>query len=118
MLFHYIAEHCEKILDPYYGEALCNGDVVGRKCQFTCYEGFKLSGPRERICQADGTWSGKNTKCLRKFKTLDKLLTVFLLFFRHLKIFCCQLVFLFCLRYSNILILVLGCLFRGNVSYS
>ena len=93
MIFLYIAEHCEKILDPYYGEALCNGDIVGRKCQFTCYEGFKLSGPRERICQANRTWSGKNTKCLRKFK---KLSIVFLFFFRHLKIS-----FLFCLRYSN-----------------
>lgn len=59
-----------KILDPYYGNVLCNGDVVGRKCQFTCYDGFKLSGPQERSCQANQSWSGKNTKCLRKFKSV------------------------------------------------
>ena len=79
-LFYYTAKHCEKILDPYYGKAFCNGDVVGRKCRFTCYEGFKLSGPQERTCQANKTWSGINTKCLRKFISLMKIKTTFFVF--------------------------------------
>ena len=61
------AKKCEAVSDPFYGEASCEGYIVGKKCQFTCSNGFELTGPRERVCQPNGKWSGSNVKCLRKY---------------------------------------------------
>ncbi|XP_065899293.1 uncharacterized protein [Dysidea avara] len=34
-------------------------------CDFTCDNGFELSGSDTRICQSDGSWSGSNVTCIR-----------------------------------------------------
>ncbi|XP_069800102.1 complement factor B-like [Dendropsophus ebraccatus] len=48
-----------------------NGDFHPRKAkyftgdvlQFECWEGYKMYGPENRTCQADGKWSGDETIC-------------------------------------------------------
>ena len=54
--------------------AIANGQHHGSdysynaKVTFSCVaSNFKLSGSEERICQADGTWSGTQPVCLGKF---------------------------------------------------
>ncbi|KAK2168007.1 hypothetical protein LSH36_21g02014 [Paralvinella palmiformis] len=54
-------------------EAIANGRVVplqvgnnmtfGSKIRYTCAEGYILSGYPERVCQADGIWSGQAPTC-------------------------------------------------------
>ena len=39
-------------------------NVFGGKCLFYCNMGYrKIKGSNERICQADGTWSGQALHC-------------------------------------------------------
>ena len=54
--------------------AINNGQIQGSdysynaKITYSCIAAnFKLSGSEERICQADGTWSGTQPACLGKF---------------------------------------------------
>ncbi|XP_078575446.1 sushi, von Willebrand factor type A, EGF and pentraxin domain-containing protein 1-like isoform X3 [Branchiostoma floridae x Branchiostoma japonicum] len=39
------------------------GHIYNEVAEYTCDEGYVLSGNRSRICQADGTWSGENPRC-------------------------------------------------------
>ena len=45
-----------------------NGKVIvhGKQGKYRCNEGYKLNGLKERICQADGQWSGQEPICIRK----------------------------------------------------
>ncbi|XP_040262350.1 complement factor B-like [Bufo bufo] len=51
-----------------------NGEFYPRKAKyfigdilyFECWGGFKMSGPENRICQANGKWSGIDTTCDNK----------------------------------------------------
>ena len=45
------------------GNASVNYDTV---CQFLCNNGYKGYGSQERICQHDGTWSGREFICQSK----------------------------------------------------
>ncbi|XP_022235268.1 protein lev-9-like, partial [Limulus polyphemus] len=38
----------------------------GAKVTYSCNEGFVMSGPRERRCQGDGSWSDKAPACRKK----------------------------------------------------
>lgn len=44
---------------------------------------YKLSGPLERICQADGQWSGTQPVCLGNFVVVVFFFHLFLLLFVH-----------------------------------
>ena len=53
--------------------AIANGQIHGSDftynatVTYSCIaSNFKLSGPQERTCQADGTWSGTQPECLGK----------------------------------------------------
>ena len=37
--------------------------VFGAVARYTCEAGFVLSGPAERVCRADGEWSGMAPTC-------------------------------------------------------
>ena len=34
---------------------------------YTCESGYTLVGREKRYCQADGTWSGREPECVRKY---------------------------------------------------
>ena len=40
---------------------------VGSSAVYTCEFGYILVGEEKRYCQADGTWSGREPECVRKF---------------------------------------------------
>jgi len=45
------------------GRVSSNGDTMGKKLTYSCNSGYGLSGPSERICQANGKWSGIAPTC-------------------------------------------------------
>ena len=50
------------------GNLNCSNGVTGvfdDTCTFNCNEGYELQGPNNRICLADGSWSGGNPVCER-----------------------------------------------------
>ena len=65
----YMHDHTEFVQCPEL--ATENGEVtispenrpLNSKATYTCDKGYKVSGPRERYCQLDGTWNGTDTKC-------------------------------------------------------
>ncbi len=43
---------------------LASGRKFGDKVQYVCLEGFRLEGPSERVCGADGLWHGDIPDCI------------------------------------------------------
>ncbi|KAI1289812.1 Protein lev-9 [Halotydeus destructor] len=48
------------------GNFKVSGDYFGARVIYACDEGFYMSGPRERICQGDGTWSDQPPECKKE----------------------------------------------------
>ncbi|XP_073497934.1 complement factor B-like [Phyllobates terribilis] len=47
----------------FYSENVTQKYFVGDVLNFECWGGFKMFGPETRTCQANGKWSGEETKC-------------------------------------------------------
>ena len=58
-----------KLLNGSYADGLT---TYPNKVTFSCDEGFLLRGSAERVCQANGTWSGTQTKCDGKVVSCNK----------------------------------------------
>lgn len=57
------AVDCGPLKAPLNGSLTGNLTVFPNIVQFECDPGFLLSGSSLRMCQANGTWHGLNTKC-------------------------------------------------------
>ncbi|KAL9989269.1 hypothetical protein ACROYT_G003802 [Oculina patagonica] len=57
------AKDCGPLAVPNNGSSLGNLTIFPNKIHFGCDEGFNLRGSHTRHCQANGTWSGKQTFC-------------------------------------------------------
>ena len=60
------------VLPPHSVQSGCGGNskysVFGDKCLLYCHLGFRqINGSTERICQANGTWSGDEPYCQGKW---------------------------------------------------
>ena len=60
---------CPALDDIKYGQVEVTGTRQGDKANYFCNYGFTLSGNEQRVCQKDGTWSGSEPSCVRKFVT-------------------------------------------------
>ncbi|XP_047736006.1 uncharacterized protein LOC125177736 [Hyalella azteca] len=56
-------KECGDLVNPLFGFVEIGGRVVGSRATYKCQEGYHLIGHAERVCQADGTWSGAPTEC-------------------------------------------------------
>lgn len=55
---------CSNPVTPPNGKFVMIGDaVLGNSVTYSCTDGFKLVGSDQRICQADGKWSGTQPSC-------------------------------------------------------
>ena len=59
---------CPNIADLTNGQVSGEGHTYGSIKSVVCNHGFYLVGPEERICQSNGTWSGKDTKCPGRYQ--------------------------------------------------
>ena len=57
------AVDCGKLHAPQNGSMVGEDTTYPSTLQFSCDEGFILSGSWLRKCQTNGTWSGTTTKC-------------------------------------------------------
>ncbi|XP_054712811.1 fibulin-1-like [Uloborus diversus] len=59
---------CKNLKPPVYGKKSCSNGVahIGSSCSFECSKSYVLKGSRERICQGNLEWSGKETYCVPK----------------------------------------------------
>uniref|UniRef100_A0A0B6ZQR3 Sushi domain-containing protein n=1 Tax=Arion vulgaris TaxID=1028688 RepID=A0A0B6ZQR3_9EUPU len=54
---------CGELGAPVHGTMIGYGVHFGSQVRFICNIGYKVVGSAERVCQADGTWSGQGTIC-------------------------------------------------------
>lgn len=62
---------CERLTNPEHGQAMPNSTVqfMG-SATYSCEDGFQLLGDKTRICQSDGSWSGREPNCSEKSNKL------------------------------------------------
>lgn len=58
---------CEDPGSPSNGFRRGDKFTYGKRVIFDCNPGYKLQGAISRTCQADGTWSGNQATCVRKY---------------------------------------------------
>ncbi|XP_023218660.1 sushi, von Willebrand factor type A, EGF and pentraxin domain-containing protein 1-like isoform X2 [Centruroides sculpturatus] len=58
--------HCEELPQPENGQVKVTGDHFGARAVYTCDEDYYISGPKDRVCQGDGTWSDHEPICKEK----------------------------------------------------
>lgn len=64
VLFLRLEIRCDNPVAPLHGKVIITGDaILGNSAQYACVVGFKLVGSDQRICQADGKWSGIQPSC-------------------------------------------------------
>lgn len=61
-----VAKYCQEIQAPFFGKIDCEGFTVGKKCSFSCNEGYHIDNDVIRVCQSHGKWSNNQPKCVRK----------------------------------------------------
>ena len=54
---------CPELPSPTFGQVTLRGLLFNDKANYTCELGYTLVGPKQRLCQADGTWSGSFPIC-------------------------------------------------------
>lgn len=55
---------CPGLVPPLHGDLSRTSSSVGGVATYTCLPGYGTPTPATRTCQADGTWSGTEPKCL------------------------------------------------------
>lgn len=64
IIFFSIAVDCGLLSNPMNGSSSGDSTVFPNSVLFDCDSGFILSGPHERKCLANGSWSGFPTVCI------------------------------------------------------
>ncbi|XP_035674957.1 P-selectin-like [Branchiostoma floridae] len=54
---------CASLAAPNHGMVSSSTNLVGDTVTFSCDPGFEIHGSTDRLCQADGTWSGSQPRC-------------------------------------------------------
>lgn len=58
--------NCDELPKANNGQFKVSGDYFGARVTYTCDDGFYMSGPRERVCQGDGSWSDQPPDCKKE----------------------------------------------------
>nr|XP_042910927.1 sushi, von Willebrand factor type A, EGF and pentraxin domain-containing protein 1 [Parasteatoda tepidariorum] len=63
--------HCAELGPMENGQFKVTGDHFGARVMYSCEEGYWMSGPKERVCQGDGSWSEHSPECRQKARSCD-----------------------------------------------
>ncbi|KAH3700406.1 hypothetical protein DPMN_075382 [Dreissena polymorpha] len=61
--FFALVGDCGSLFGPTNGRVTLNSTVRGSRASYSCSPGYFLSGPANRTCQLDNTWSGTTPIC-------------------------------------------------------
>ena len=67
---HETVNRCPQLSAPAHGSVEPCSNLPGHTCQFSCDQGYVLSGATTRTCNNDGTWTGLQTQCNGEFPGL------------------------------------------------
>ena len=79
LIFLSLVVKCSRLVPPPHSiQSGCGGgslyNVFGDKCLLYCARGYRLvNGSTDRVCLANGTWSGEDPYCQGKGSTVRKL---------------------------------------------
>nr|XP_037289007.1 sushi, von Willebrand factor type A, EGF and pentraxin domain-containing protein 1-like [Rhipicephalus microplus] len=62
--FECLQDHCPHLQSPARGRLIIEGAWVGAKAHYECDAGHTMLGGASRVCEADGTWSGREASCV------------------------------------------------------
>ena len=62
---------CGELVAPANGDRIGDLTTFDSVVEFRCDDGYELVGSSQRRCQVNGTWTGTETTCRRKEKTLS-----------------------------------------------
>lgn len=64
--FHYLAPGCPQLPAPLNGNVVMdpNDATIGAEVTYSCDDGYVISGQRNRVCQANKTWSATEPTCI------------------------------------------------------
>ena len=61
-------QRCNDIPPLHHGTASCTGSAFQDTCTFQCDRGYELIGSGQKVCQANGQWTGSDVvRCEGKF---------------------------------------------------
>ncbi|XP_075734978.1 sushi, von Willebrand factor type A, EGF and pentraxin domain-containing protein 1 isoform X1 [Rhipicephalus microplus] len=58
--------NCDELEPLENGQFRVSGDYFGARVYYECADNFWMSGPKERMCQGDGGWSGRAPECKKQ----------------------------------------------------
>ena len=76
LIIVYIALLCPPLPDPVNGMVMWDSLAPGGMGTYSCNHGFILDGDHTRICGGDGSWSGVEPTCPRKFITIFSIISL------------------------------------------
>ena len=62
----FLGMSCPSVRIPYFGRVSQGYGRFGTTLTYTCDKKYRLNGPSERVCGADGKWSGTEPVCQGK----------------------------------------------------
>ena len=69
--YHFVtARNCGHPGTPVHGNINSYVFTYGSTVEYTCNKGYTLVGSKQRVCQANQTWSGTSPQCTSRFGSL------------------------------------------------
>ena len=69
------AGSCEELDDPGNGTVMVTELTDGSTANYTCNDGYQLTGDETRTCMDNGMWSGHAPTCIRTYEECQVKLT-------------------------------------------
>lgn len=74
---------CDNLTNPAHGQVILSSLVLDSQANYSCNQGYKLSGVEVRTCQANELWSGSEPTCEGKQVIILHYVLLISLYYMH-----------------------------------